>query len=243
MKWGVWMKKTLGTVLIILGLAIAVFPFAGRLIADQRQKAMMEAFYLEAEADEQVSEDYSELDSVFDSEGQEALEESVSEGVVIETGETDDAEEGGTTELLKSMTLGERPETIGIMNIPKISLRTPIAEGADLDILRFAIGHMKGTAGLGEIGNSVIAGHRSHSFGVYFNRLDEMENGDEILVEAGGRTITYVVYDKLIVEPDDLSVLGSSSKYRVLTLITCDPVYNPTHRLIVHAVDKEQLDN
>ncbi len=237
------MKKHLGTLLIILGLAIVAFPFIGKYIADQRQKAMMEAFYLEAENPTGAEEAIRGLDDVFAEtntiEGQEALDQALEEngdisfdGNQIEVGETGDSG--------YSMTLTEQPTAIGIINIPKIDLRAPIAEGADLDTLRFAIGHMENTTAIGEIGNAVVAGHRSHSFGVYFNRLDEMAVGDEIVVETGGKTITYVVYETKIVEPDDVSVLKSSSKYKVLTLITCDPVYNPTHRLIVHAIDKDQ---
>ena len=239
------MKKHIGTVLIIAGILIVVFPFAGKYIADQKQKAMMEAFYLETENMKVSQEDMENLDDVFSSagtvEGQEALDAAIgeSDGISLDGGSI---EVGTTDDSGFSMTLTEQPDTLGIINIPKIDLKAPIAEGADLDTLRFAIGHMENTAALGEIGNSVVAGHRSHSFGVYFNRLDEMEIGDEIIVDTiSGKSITYVVYETKIVEPDDVSVLKSSSKFRVLTLITCDPVYNPTHRLIVHAIDKDQM--
>ncbi len=237
------MKKYVGTILIIVGLAIVAFPFIGKYIADQKQQAMMDAFYLESDSNEAANEAYADLDSVFEStntiEGQEQLDVDIEsiDGIDLDGSgiETEDSDNQGS-----SMTLGEQPDTIGVINIPKIDLRAPIAEGADLDTLRFAIGHMENTADIGKIGNAVVAGHRSHSFGVYFNRLDEVVIGDEITVETGNEIITYVIYEIKIVEPDDMSVLKNSSNYRVLTLITCDPVYNPTHRLIVHAIDKEQ---
>jgi sortase A len=234
------MKKHIGTILIVLGLVIIAFPFIGRLIADQRQKAMLEEFYLEVESyNEETAQAFSSLDSIFEStnteEGQLALDESISE-VPTNVEPTPD----GTIELEKAGTIGKKLEVLGIIKIDKIDLKAPIAEGAELEILKYAIGHMESTTKLNTIGNSVIAGHRSHSFGVYFNRLDEMAIGDEIVVETPKEKVTYVIYDILMVEPDDVSVLRSSSKYRVLTLVTCDPVYNPTHRLIVHAIDKEQ---
>jgi len=239
------MKKHIGTILIIVGLVIIAFPLIGRFIADQRQQAMLDAFYLESDSNERATQDYSGLNSVFEEtnteEGQENLDASLAgNGITLDGSnlQGDGSDNAGT-----SMTLGEQPDTIGIINIPRIDLRAPIAEGADLDTLRFAIGHMESTTALGQIGNSVIAGHRSHSFGTYFNRLDEMQLDDEIIVETGSQTITYVVYDILLVEPNDISVLKNSSKYKVLTLVTCDPVYNPTHRLIVHAVDKSQLED
>lgn len=240
------MKKHIGTILIVLGLVIIAFPLVGKLIADQRQQAMLDAFYLEADSDNRAADDYSGLNSVFEEtnteEGQEELDASLESfgGIALDGSnlQGDGSDNAGV-----SMTLGEQPDTIGIINIPSIDLRAPIAEGADLDTLRFAIGHMESTTALGQIGNSVVAGHRSHSFGIYFNRLDEMKLDDEIIVETGNETITYVVYEILLVEPTDVSVLKNSSSYRVLTLVTCDPVYNPTHRLIVHAVDKSQIDN
>lgn len=234
------MKKHIGTLLIVLGLIIIAFPFVGRYIADQRQKAMLDEFYLEVESNnQQAATDYSGLDTIFANtntqEGQEALDESVSE--VVTDAETVPE---GTISLDKAGTIGEKLSVLGIIKIDRIDLKAPIAEGAQLDILKYAIGHISSTSKLNTIGNSVVAGHRSHSFGIYFNRLDEMKIGDEIVVETSEEKVTYVVYEILIVEPDDVSVLRSSSKYRVITLVTCDPVYNPTHRLIVHAIDKEQ---
>jgi sortase A len=238
------MKKHIGTILIILGLGIIAFPFIGRFVADQRQQAMLDEFYLEMDTNARATSDYSNLDSIFEAtnteEGQERLDASLQEIDEIAL-DGSNLQGDGQGNPQSSMTLGEQPDTIGIINIPRIGLRAPVAEGAGLDILRFAIGHMESTADLGEIGNAVVAGHRSHSFGVYFNRLDEMQINDEIIVETANGKITYVVYEILIVEPNDVSVLKGSSSHRVLTLVTCDPVYNPTHRLIVHAIDKSQL--
>lgn len=233
------MRKHIGTVLILLGLLIIAFPLVGKLIADRKQKEMLEQFYLESDhAQEEVVDAYDSLSSVFNvtntEEGQEELDE------IVSSINLDQSEEAVDSEIGTAITMGDTPTAIGVIRIDKIDLVAPIAEGADLDTLRYSIGHMEETAKLGSIGNAVVAGHRSHSFGVYFNRLDELKIGDEIVVETEYDTFTYVVYKTLIVEPDDVSVLRNSSKYRVLTLVTCDPVYNPTHRLIVHAIDKNQ---
>jgi sortase A len=101
--------------------------------------------------------------------------------------------------------------------------------------MKSAAAHLKETAPIGEIGNAAIAAHRMRAKGKLFNRLNEVKVGDEIIVETRKGTFTYTVYDLSIVEPTDVSVLNYNDKDKRLTLITCDPVVDPTHRLIVHA--------
>ena len=87
----------------------------------------------------------------------------------------------------------------------------------------------------GEIGNAAIAAHRSRTFGRFFNRLDEVKIGDEIVIKDKNTTYTYTVFDKKIVRRCYVSVLDGNGKDKILTLITCDPVDVATHRLIIHA--------
>lgn len=239
------MRRHIGTLLIVIGIIVIAFPLVGRYVANKKQEEMLDAFYLDTQMlSANATDEYSELDSVFGlsetEEGNLSSENTLDEvgEIVLDGGNATSIDFEGETGAVE---LSEDLKTLGVMNIEKIDLRAPIAEGTELSVLKYSIGHMESTTSLGSIGNSVVAGHRSHSYGVYFNRLDELENGDEIVVETYSGTYTYVVYEILIVEPDDVSVLRNSSEYRVLTLVTCDPVYNPTHRLIIHAIDKNQL--
>lgn len=128
---------------------------------------------------------------------------------------------------------------MGIIKISKINLKLPIYDGTSERYLKVGAGRIKGTSALGEIGNVALAGHRSYTYGRFFNRLDEIEAGDEIIIEEGNKTYIYTVYKTHIVEPSDVSVLYRNNKDRVLTLVTCTPIDTATHRLIVHAVMKE----
>lgn len=228
--------KKIGTLIMVVGLLFILIPLVTRYRVNQQQQELMEGFYLEQEASEEATGAYSALDAVFEAQAESfAADGEEDDGGLVLAGDDFQGDEGRQS-IAQSQTLGERPETLGVIRIDAINLKAPIAEGASLDVLRYAIGHMKGSTAIGDVGNAIIAGHRSHSFGVYFNRLDELTIGDEIDVDVNGGTITYEVYESKIVEPDDLSVLRNSSKYKVLTLITCDPVFNPTHRLVVHAI-------
>ncbi|ERI94607.1 sortase family protein [Clostridiales bacterium oral taxon 876 str. F0540] len=121
---------------------------------------------------------------------------------------------------------------IGIMKIPKIDLKVAIGEGVDNNTLKYAVGHFEGTAMAGEKGNFAVAGHRSYTYSEYFNRLDEVNIGDEIIVKTKKGEFTYKVNEKKVVEPTEVSVLDKT-KDATITLVTCTPIRVATHRLII----------
>lgn len=130
----------------------------------------------------------------------------------------------------------DKNQAIAVIKISKIDLELPVLEGATKTNMKYAAAHMKETTDLGEEGNAAIAAHRSHTKGRLFNRLNEVEVGDEILIEVKKGSYVYTVDKISVVKPTDVSVLDvEDPEERVLTLITCDPLINPTHRLIVRA--------
>lgn len=123
---------------------------------------------------------------------------------------------------------------IGKMSIPKIDLQAMMVPGVAQKDLKNALGWMTSTSFPGERGNSVVAGHRSHTYGQFFHRLNEVNQGDLINVETTSGPILYRVYEKVVVTPDNLSVL-KAKKEEEITLITCEPLYSDEFRLIVRA--------
>lgn len=123
-------------------------------------------------------------------------------------------------------------DVIGIMEIPKIDLRVAVAEGTDKQTLKKAVGHFEGTAMPGEAGNFAVAGHRSYTYNEFFNRLDEMEIGDEIRVKTTKGEFVYEVTDIFVVEPHEVWVLDPTPE-PTITLVTCTPIRVATHRLII----------
>ena len=122
--------------------------------------------------------------------------------------------------------------TIGILSIPKIDLTVAVDEGTDDNTLRYAVGHFSGTSMPGESGNFCVAGHRSYTYAEYFNRLNEISVGDNIIVKSKGITFTYKVSKTEVVEPTQVSVLDQS-KDATITLVTCTPIKVGTQRLII----------
>ncbi len=131
----------------------------------------------------------------------------------------------------------QRPRPIAVLEVEAIDLKIPVYRGATRANLRIGAGLMPDFAAIGEKGNAVITAHRSHSYGVQFNRLNEVQPGDRVVVATLTERYAYTVYNKEIVEPHQISVLNTGDGEMVVTLITCHPLYspNPPYRLVVQA--------
>ena len=137
----------------------------------------------------------------------------------------------------KTKTKDEKPleseeGAIGIISIPKIDLNVALSEGVDASVLKYAVGHFRGTPMPGDKGNFCVAGHRSYTYNQYFNRLDELGIGDEIIVTTQDGKFKYEVYESKVVKPEEISVLDNTQGEEI-TLVTCTPIRVATHRLIV----------
>lgn len=127
-------------------------------------------------------------------------------------------------------------DAIGILEIPAIKLSAAIIEGTTPNKLKYALGHIEGTGRLGVVNeNFAVAGHRSHTFGRFFNRLGDLKENDMIYITSkDGTKYSYRVFKIEIVSPEKVEVLNPIKGQSLVTLVTCHPVYNPNKRLIVY---------
>lgn len=130
---------------------------------------------------------------------------------------------------------------IGILTIEKIDARLPVTAGVSKTQLKIAEGWVTQTAPIGSEGNAVIAGHRSYTYGQHFNRLGELETGDTIdYASTDGETMLFKVSEILTVEPGDPAVFAEPEPGAAqITLYTCTPIREATHRLLVRALRVE----
>jgi len=125
---------------------------------------------------------------------------------------------------------------IGVLTIERIGARLPVTEGVSTTQLKVAVGHVPQTPEIGETGNAVIAGHRSYTYGQFFNRLGEMEVGDVISFQPkDGEAMEFEVFEILEVLPGDAAALWQPEDEQMLTLLTCTPIRTASHRLLVRA--------
>lgn len=123
----------------------------------------------------------------------------------------------------------------GLLTIPSLDFEQVILEGASTAVLDQSIGHLKATGAPGK-GNYALAGHRSFTKGLHFNRLPELKAGAHVIVTTKSHRYTYQMKTSQLVKPTDLSVLHQDVKQATITLITCDPPETATNRLIKQGV-------
>lgn len=141
---------------------------------------------------------------------------------------------------LKKVPLGAG---IAVLRIPRLGrdYAKVVVEGIGRDDLKKGPGHYPGTALFGAVGNAVLSGHRT-TYGSPFNRLDELEVGDAIVVETRTMWFTYVMTEAKVVSPRAIEVTypvpgdkEAKPTKRLLTLTTCNPKYSARTRLIIFA--------
>lgn len=134
--------------------------------------------------------------------------------------------------------------------IARINVDAPIILNVDggnkktyFSALENGVAHFKGTVLPGQKGNAFIFGHSAYyawdpgKYKTIFAELNNLETGDYISIKQGESSLEYVVTEKKIVEPNNVSVL-SPTPYEQLTLMTCWPPKTIEQRLIIIAKPK-----
>ena len=104
------------------------------------------------------------------------------------------------------------------IEIPKINLVAPIAEGTSTNIMNEYVGHFEETPK--NKGNIGLAAHNRGYKINYFRDLKLLQKGDLIIYTYNGEISKYSVNELGIIKDTDWSKLESSSQDK-LTLITC----------------------
>lgn len=136
----------------------------------------------------------------------------------------------------KSSTDYKIGDLIGILTIPAISLEIPILEGTEEEVLNKGAGHLTQSGALAkENENFIIAGHRSHIKGRFFNRLNDLEKGDVFYIQTSSEKLKYKIIKKRVILPTDFNALREIKGKALTTLVTCHPMYSSKKRLIIIA--------
>ncbi|MCI9016522.1 MAG: sortase [Clostridia bacterium] len=128
---------------------------------------------------------------------------------------------------------GDKYSTDAILNIPGLEINYPVLSKTTDELLKLSLTKFWGGEP-NEVGNYVIVGH-NYKNKKMFGKLSAIQIGDDIeLTDFKGEKLTYKVYDKYIVSPNDTSCTSQNTKgNKEITLITCTNY--GTQRLIVKA--------
>ena len=139
---------------------------------------------------------------------------------------------------------------LGVLHIPALGKDWAwvVVEGVQDDDLAKGPGHFPGTAMPGEIGNFAVAGHRS-THGEPFAYLDKLQVGDSVVMETVDSWYVYKVTWERILSPTATEVTdpvaghpGQQATQRTMTLVTCNPRWGSSERMVFGAQLVEKRD-
>jgi sortase A len=129
---------------------------------------------------------------------------------------------------------------IARLYIPRMGKQWVVVQGVQPADIRYAPGHYPSSAMPGQPGNFSVAGHRIPAI---FWDLDQVRDGDPIVVETRTTWYVYHVSSIEVVSPHAVQVVAPvpnkpgvkpTPDQHYLTLTTCNPKYNNYQRLVVH---------
>lgn len=206
-------RKVIAGILIALGLAVMSVPLYFKITGSQKSDEMIERF--EHMVEQETVTEHEEKEDC----GQEETEATVSE------------EDAATL---------AKEEVIGLIEIETLDIKYAVMEGTGNHELSCGIGHITDTAGIGEKGNCVLAGHNGSRHGTFFTNLKTIQTGEVVkLTDKEGNVYFYEVESMEVVGPYDNSVKDQGEEAE-LTLITCEN--KGTMRLIVKCSMQEVVE-
>lgn len=165
----------------------------------------------------------------------------------------DEVEAATEPETEKKSVIKIKPKSkdFGIV-IEGINVNAPVVKNVDsgnygeyIAALQKGVAHAKGTAVPGSknaannnvflFAHSAINPIEARRYNSIFYLLRKVKVGDRVVTFYKGERYDYEVFDKKVVEADDVRYLTDSSKEPILTLQTCDPPGSSLRRLIVTA--------
>ena len=117
---------------------------------------------------------------------------------------------------------GKEYKVDSILSIPVLGISYPVLSDSTNELLKISLNKFWG----GEpnsVGNYCIVGHNYDGKDIFFGKLHKLENGDIVeLQDKTGKTVSYKVYSKFIVQPTDVACTSQlTDGKKEMTLITC----------------------
>jgi sortase A len=124
------------------------------------------------------------------------------------------------------------PEVVhGTLALPTLGVSQPLHESVTLTAINRGPSHWPGTAMPGEVGNVVVAGHRTTHTKPFYD-LDKLVPGDPLVFTMNDGTVwTYELTGVEIVGPDAMHIVDQKRELAA-TLFACHPLGSAAQRIV-----------
>jgi LPXTG-site transpeptidase (sortase) family protein len=119
---------------------------------------------------------------------------------------------------------------VGTIEVPKIGLTADLQRGMALTAINRGPGWWPGTALPGQLGNVVVAGHRT-TYSRPFYRLNELAPGDQVVFTTAEGRFVYAVRDVIVV-PETWIDIAAQTYAHTATLFACHPPGSASERIV-----------
>lgn len=218
-------SKIIGISLIVLGIAVLLYPVIANQVNKKYMKEKIDVFVIESRY-----EDVSEKDTLkqaFIDYNQMLYEDGQN---IVDTFSYQ-VEEFNLREY------GYSENIVAYIDVPKMNITLPIYLGAtDANLNKGAALLSKTSIPIGGINsNSVIAAHRGLISNDMFRNIQKLKIGDDIKITNQWEELTYKVCDIKIIDSDDIDSILIQENRDLITLITCHPYRENYQRYVVYA--------
>lgn len=134
---------------------------------------------------------------------------------------------------------------VATITIPRMDLKMPIYLGATTENMSKGIVNLGNTSlpiG-GTNTNCVLAGHRGYRGAPFFRNIEDLQIGDEVIIDNYWEQLKYNVYEVKVIYPTESEQVLIQEGKDMVTLITCHPYRNNYQRYVVYCRRSDEFDS
>ena len=231
-------KKTIIIILLIFGIGLLAYPFAGNVYNYIKQMMAINSYNQQiSQLDEQRKNDIMKYAEEYN---KSLVEGNQLSGLQDPFNEDKIRKEAFTAGTYSGLNMDNK--VIGYIKIPSINVDLPIYDNTSEIALRKGVGHLSNTSlpigGLDT--HCVLTGHTALAAATLLSDLDKLNLDDLFYIKVLDELHTYKVDQIKVVLPTDTSDLKIEKGKDYISLITCTPYGINTHRLIVRGTRDDE---
>lgn len=222
-------RKIIQFLIIFAGICLIAYPWISNYVYEHAAQSTVSTY------DEQVKEtDKNQLKEML-KKAREYNQKLLKANVVLTDPFSGDVTGGLSEKEYYEMLALDNTGVMCTLEVPAIGIDIPVYHGTSDEVLEKGIGHLEGTSlpvG-GKSSHAVLTGHTGINKAKMFTDLTELKKGDQFYIHVLGKILAYEVDEINVVLPEDTKKLSIVEGKDYVTLVTCTPYGENTHRLLV----------